>query len=48
MKKAIQVQNKIDIENAEFIEEATELLKTGVFKSDLNLKKNDHNVSTKI
>ncbi|MFT8849015.1 MAG: hypothetical protein ABF477_05645 [Leuconostoc pseudomesenteroides] len=39
MKKAVQVQNQIDIEDDELIEDATELLETGVFKNDLNLKK---------
>ncbi|WP_430495659.1 hypothetical protein [Leuconostoc mesenteroides] len=39
MKKAIQVQNQIDVEDDELIEDATELLKTGVFKNDLNLRK---------
>lgn len=39
MKKAIQVQNQIDVEDDELIEDATELLKTDVFKNDLNLQK---------
>ncbi len=39
MKKAVQVQNQIDIADDELIEDATELLETGVFKNDLNLKK---------
>lgn len=39
MKKAVQVQNQIDIEDDELVEDATELLETGVFKNDLNLKK---------
>ncbi|WP_270340072.1 hypothetical protein [Leuconostoc mesenteroides] len=39
MKKAIQVQNQIDVEDDELIEDATELLKTSVFKNDLNLRK---------
>ncbi|MFT9083583.1 MAG: hypothetical protein ABF477_07510 [Leuconostoc pseudomesenteroides] len=38
MKKAVQVQNQIDIEDDELIEDATELLETGVFKNDLNLR----------
>ncbi|WP_367366706.1 hypothetical protein [Leuconostoc pseudomesenteroides] len=39
MKKAVQLQNQIDIEDDELIEDATELLETGVFKNDLNLRK---------
>ncbi|MDC2804820.1 hypothetical protein [Leuconostoc suionicum] len=39
MKKAIQVQNQIDVEDDELIEDATKLLKSGEFKNDLNLRK---------
>ncbi|QQE97573.1 hypothetical protein [Leuconostoc citreum] len=39
MKKAVQVQNKIDIEDDELIEDAIKLLKSGEFKNDLNLQR---------
>ncbi|WP_338753030.1 hypothetical protein [Leuconostoc mesenteroides] len=38
MKKAIQVQNQIDVEEDELIEDATKELKGGVFKNNLNLR----------
>lgn len=39
MKKAVQVQNKIDIEDDELIEDAIKLLKSGEFKNALNLQR---------